>query len=344
MTERAGELITWRALGRVLLVAFGVWVLMETWRIWVLLMTALIVAAAILPAARWGDRHRIPRLATVAGVYLAGVIVLSVLGRFLLPAFIEQGRQFLGQLPALVERGKDLLAQVVAWGVRWDIPLPTLPRSGEGLGALGDVVLRNTLRVTEGAIGAVVGFFLILVLAAYLVLDAERIGHGLGALLPPRNRARAAAVARTVLGIMGNYVRGQAVVSLCVGVMIAVGLALLGVPYSLLIGGVAALLNIVPFLGAPAAAVLGILAALNISPALALWTAAFFYGTHLVEAKLLVPQLVGRATGLHPIAVLVGILAGAELAGIIGALIAVPLLAGAWEILRALYIEPREQA
>ena len=96
-------------------------------------------------------------------------------------------------------------------------------------------------------------------------------------------------------------------------------------------------------LGSPAAAVLGILAALNISPTLALWAALVFWGANLLEAKLLVPQLVGRATGLHPLAVLVAILVGAKLAGIIGALIAVPLLAGAWEILWVLYIEPREQ-
>lgn len=337
------ESLSWAAIGRVLLAAFAVWVLVETWQLWVLLFLALIVAAAILPAARWGDRHRIPRLVTVAGVYLAGALVVSVLGRFLFPAFVEQGGQFLAQLPGLIDRGRTFLAEVMAWGARWDIPLPGLPTDGEGLKRIGEALLENTLRVTKGAIGAVVAFFLVLIVAAYLVIDAEGVGRGLSVLLPAPHRGRADEVAARVLSIMGGYVRGQAVVSLSVGTTIAVGLALLGVPYSLLIGGVAAVFNIVPFLGSPAAAVLGILAALNISSALALWAVLLFWGTNLLEAKVFVPQLVGRATGLHPLAVMVGIFVGAKLAGVIGALIAVPFLAGAWEALRALYIEPRER-
>jgi predicted PurR-regulated permease PerM len=343
MTDRPGELITWRAIGRVLLTGAAVWVLIESWEFWILLFMALIVAAAILPAARWADRYRIPRLVTVLGVYVAAALVVGVLGRFLFPALVEQGAQFVSQLPVLVEKGRTLLAQIIAWGARWDIPLPSLPNEGDSLRRLGEVLLANTLAVTRGAVGAVVGFFVVLVLAAYVVIDAERIGRGLQNMLPAARRQQAARAAGAALSRMGGYVRGQLVVSLSVGTVIAVGLALLGVPYWLLIGGVAAGLNVVPFLGSPAAAVLGILAALNISPTLALWAALVFWGANLLEAKLLVPQLVGRATGLHPLAVLVAILVGAKLAGIIGALIAVPLLAGAWEILWVLYIEPREQ-
>ena len=343
MTERPGELITWRAIGRVLLTGAAVWVLIESWEFWILLFMALIVAAAILPAARWADRYRIPRLVTVLGVYVAAALVVGVLGRFLFPALVEQGAQFVSQLPVLLEKGRTLLAQIIAWGARWDIPLPSLPNEGDSLRRLGEVLLANTLAVTRGAVGAVVGFFVVLVLAAYVVIDAEHIGRGLQNMLPAARRQQAARAAGAALSRMGGYVRGQLVVSLSVGTVIAVGLALLGVPYWLLIGGVAAGLNVVPFLGSPAAAVLGILAALNISPTLALWAALVFWGANLLEAKLLVPQLVGRATGLHPLAVLVAILVGAKLAGIIGALIAVPLLAGAWEILWVLYIEPREQ-
>ncbi|HET8577811.1 MAG TPA: AI-2E family transporter [Methylomirabilota bacterium] len=343
MKDRPVELVTWGAISRVVLAGIGVWVLVETWQLWVLLFLALVVAAAILPAARWGDRHRIPRLVTVAGVYLAAALVVSALGRFLVPAFLEEGRQFAAQLPALVDKGRALLAALVAWGARWDIPLPGLSEDGESLKRIGEVLVQNTLLVTKGAIGAVVAFFLVLVVAAYLVIDAERVGRGLGAFLPASRRALAVEVAARVLAVMGGYVRGQAVVSLAVGTVIAVGLAVLGVPYALLIGGAAAVLNVVPFLGSPAAAVLGILAALNISIGLAVWAALVFWGANLLEAKLFVPQLVGRATGLHPLAVMIGILVGAKLAGIIGALIAVPFLAGAWEVGRALYIEPREQ-
>jgi predicted PurR-regulated permease PerM len=114
----------------------------------------------------------------------------------------------------------------------------------------------------------------------------------------------------------------------------------MGVPYPLLIGGLAAALNIVPFVGSPAAAVLGLLAALNISPGVAVWSALLFWGVNVLEGKLLVPYFVGRATGLHPVAVLVAIVLGVNLAGVIGALVAVPMLAGLWEVFRGRAAEP----
>ena len=334
------SVLPWATIGRLLVAAAAVWVFAQTWQLWMLLLTALILAAAVLPAARWGDRRHVPRIATVAGVYLGAALVVAVLGRFLIPAFVEQGTQFAGQLPALVENAKGWAAQVIAWGARWEIPLPAVPAGGDGLAGIGKILLENTLRATAGVIGAVVGFFLVIVLAAYLVIDAEHIGRALAALLPPAHRERAAALAGPVLAVMGGYVRGQLVVSLCVGAVIAAGLGLLGVPYWLLIGGVAAALNIVPFLGSPAAAVLGLLSAVNISPTLALWTALLFWGANLLEGKFLIPQFIGRATGLHPVAVLLGILAGVQLAGLVGALVAIPLLAGVWEVVRQLWVEP----
>lgn len=334
------SVVSWPTIGRLAAAGAGGWVLVQTWQLWMLLLTALILAAAILPAARWGDRHRIPRIVTVAGVYLGAALVVAVLGRFLVPALVEQGTQLGRQLPTYIENARAWAGSLVAWGARWEIPLPAVPAGAEGLQGLGKILVANTLRATAGVIGALVGFFLVVVLAAYLVIDAEHLGRSLAVLLPPAERARAAALAEPVLVVMGGYVRGQIIVSLCVGTVIAAGLALLGVPYWLLIGGIAAALNVVPFLGSPAAAVLGLLSAFNITPTLALWTALLFWGANLLEAKLLVPYFVGRATGLHPVAVLLGILGGAQLAGLVGALVAIPLLAGAWEVVRRLWVEP----
>jgi predicted PurR-regulated permease PerM len=121
--------------------------------------------------------------------------------------------------------------------------------------------------------------------------------------------------------------------------VLAIGMGLLGVRYALLIGAIAAVLNVVPFVGSLLAAVLGILSALSESVGVAIGTVVLFWGTNALEGKLLAPQFVGRATGLHPLAVLVALLAGAHLAGLIGALVAVPFLAAGWEIVRKLYLE-----
>ena len=320
-------------------VAAAVWLLTVTWPVWLLAFTALIVAAAILPAARLGERYRVPRGITVVVVYLVIAGVLTLMGRLLWPALSEQWQQFVAQLPRLLDNVRGWLGNLDVYLERWGASLPA-PKTGSVEGMLGALV-ENTLRVTAGVVGAVVGLLAILVIAAYIIVDAERLGHGLLELLPPKQRPVAAQLAEPVMRRIGSYVRGQIVVSLCVGVILAIGLSLLGVRYALLIGALAAVLNVVPFVGSWIAALLGILSALNESLALTVGTAILFWGTNMFEGKVLVPQLVGRATGLHPLAVLLALFIGAHLAGLIGALVSVPFLAAVWEIVRTLYVTPR---
>src|SRR5207249_2722818 len=136
-------------------------------------------------------------------------------------------------------------------------------------------------------------------------------------------------------------VRGQIGSSFFVGVLIAVALALLGVKYALLIGALAAVLNVVPFVGATIATVLATLSALNDGVVRAGITLPVMVLCQTIEGKLLAPYFVGRATGLHALAVLVALLAGFQLGGLVGGLVAVPFLAGAWEVVRTLWVEPR---
>ena len=320
-------------------VAAAVWLFTVTWPVWLLAFTALIVAAAILPAARLGQRYRVPRGVTVVVVYLVVAGVLVLMGRLLWPALSEQWQQFVAQLPRLLDNVRGWLGNLDVYLERWGASLPA-PKTGSVEGMLGALVA-NTLRVTAGVVGAVVGLLAILVIAAYIIVDAERLGHGLLELLPPKQRPVAAQLAEPVMRRIGSYVRGQIVVSLCVGVILAIGLSILGVRYALLIGALAAVLNVVPFVGSWIAALLGILSAFNESLALTVGTAILFWGANMFEGKVLVPQLVGRATGLHPLAVLLALFIGAHLAGLIGALVSVPFLAAVWEIVRTLYVTPR---
>lgn len=330
--------LPWPLVFQVLGVAAGVWLVVRTWQVWVLAFTAVIVAAAILPAARWGERYRIPRGITVLGVYLLVAGVLTLMGRLLWPALKDQWEQFMAQLPRLVDNVRQWLGDldVLLW--RWGAQLPT-PKA-EDVQGLVATLLANTFAVTAGVVGFVVGLLAIVVIAAYLVIDVEAVGGMLLSLLPPAHRARAATLGEPVLDRIGGYVRGQIISSLCVGAVLAIGMGLLGVRYALLIGALAAVLNVVPFVGSLVAGVIGVLSALNESVGLAVGTAFLFWGTNVLEGKFLAPHFVGRATGLHPLAVLIALVAGAQLAGLIGALVAVPLVAGIWEAVRRLYIEP----
>jgi predicted PurR-regulated permease PerM len=334
--------LPWPLVLQVLAVAAVVWLFISTWTLWLLIFTALTIASAILPAARLGERYRIPRGVTVLLVYLLAAGILTLMGRLLWPALSEQWRQFLEHLPWLVENVKEWLGGLRVLLGQWGASLPKAPT--EGLDTVAGTLLANTFRFTAGAAGAALEVVAVLVVAAYLVIDARAVGSALISLLPPSARPTAVRLTPAVLGRVGGYVRGQLVSSLVVGALIAIALAVLGVRYSLLIGAMAAVFNIVPFVGAAVAAILAVLAALNESLTLAALTLAVMVGAQTVEGKLLAPHFVGRATGLHPLAVLLALLAGAHLAGLVGALVAVPLLAGLWEIVRALWVEPQGPA
>ncbi len=340
MTGLIHERLPWPLVFQVLGVIAVVWFVIQTWQIWILAFTGLIVAAAILPAARLARRYRIPRALTVLGVYVVAAGIFVLMGRLLWPALTEQWTQFMDQLPRMIDNVKSWFGSVQGWFGQWGFaplarPLPT-PKPDD-VQVIVSAIIANTLRVTAGAFGAVFGLLVVLVVATYIVIDAEDIGRSLLGLLPPRQREHAAALAGPVMDRIGGYVRGQLAVSVCVGATLAIGLTLLGVRYALLLGALAAVLNVVPFVGSLVAAILGILSALNDSPGLAIGAALVFWGTSILEGKVLVPQLVGRATGLHPLAVMIMLLAGAHLAGLIGALVAVPFLAALWEIVRTLY-------
>jgi len=331
--------LPWPLVFQVLGVIAAVALVVATWQIWLLIFAALIVAAAILPAARVGERYRVPRPVTVLAVYVAMAGLLALVGRLLWPALSEQSAQFMDHLPDLLARARDWFGNVDDFLARWGAEVPT-PKAEHVQGIVG-VLVANSLKVTAGVVGAVVGVVAILVIGAYFVIDAEFLGRGLAALLPRAHRATALQLTEPVLERIGGYVRGQILVSICVGIILGVGLSLIGVRYAILIGVIALVLNFVPWIGSFVAFLFALAAALNESLTHAGATVGLFAVSNLIEGKVLVPYLVGRATGLHPVIVLVGLLMGAHLAGLIGALVAIPLLAATWEIIRTLYVDPR---
>jgi len=334
--------LPWPMLLQLLAVAAAVWVFIATWQVWMLVFTAFIVAAAILPAARVGERWGVPRGLLVLAVYIAVAGVFALMGRLLWPALSEQWTQFMDQLPKLIENVRGWLGNVDYWLGQWGASLPS-PQADKVEG-LASVLLGNAMRFTTGAVGAVFELLAVLVVAAYLVIDAREIGHTLLTLLPREHRPVATRLAPAVLNRIGGYVRGQLVSSFFVGVLIAIALSVLGVKYALLIGALAAVLNIVPFVGATVATVLATLSALNDGIVKAAIAVPVMILCQTIEAKLFAPYFVGRATGLHALAVLVALLAGFQLGGLIGGLVAVPFLAGAWEVVRTLWVEPRRSA
>jgi len=181
---------------------------------------------------------------------------------------------------------------------------------------------------------------LLLVVSIYMLLDMQRFGGLIDRRFPPRPGERS--LLRSIEHALASYVRGQAALSLIIGTSAGFGLWLLSVvgllphaqQYALLFGAWVAVTEVIPYLGPWLGAIPPLLYALVVHPVSALWVALLFLGIHQIEGHVVVPNVMGSALRLHPLLVIFGLAAGAELYGLPGALVALPTLAvsrAVWE-------------
>jgi predicted PurR-regulated permease PerM len=174
---------------------------------------------------------------------------------------------------------------------------------------------------------------LLFVVSVYMLLDLQRLGRVVDRKFPPRPGEQP--LLMSIEHALASYVRGQAALSLIIGASAGIGLWLLaalgllphGQQYALLFGAWVAVTEIIPYLGPWLGAVPAVIYALVVHPISGLWVVLLFLGIHQIEGHVVVPNVMGSALRLHPLLVIFGLAAGAELYGLPGALIALPLLA-----------------
>lgn len=233
-----------------------------------------------------------------------------------LPSILE-GLARRGLLPASPDRFVDSLQQDLLAGVQGF--------ARRILGSLGGVV--------AGTLNTVIGLFGMVFIAAYLLADARGLQASVLRATPPRYRHDVRALSDAFGLTLSRYLGGLAISLAVQGALSAVALALLGVPYAMLLGAWVAVTALVPFLGAWLGAVPAVLLALTVSPTRALMTAGLFLVIQQLEGNFLTPRLQSQAVRVHPILVFLAVIAGGELAGIPGVVFAVPTLA----VARVLY-------
>jgi predicted PurR-regulated permease PerM len=215
----------------------------------------------------------------------------------------------------------------------------------------------DVINFVEGAaIGTVKFLFslvLVIVVSIYMLLDMPRLARAVDRRFPPHPGSPA--LLTRIERSLASYVRGQALLSLIIGTSAGLGLWLLGtmgwVPgadrYAVVFGAWVAITELIPYLGPWLGAVPPFIYALVVHPVSAIWVALLFLGIHQIEGHVVVPNVMGSALRLHPLLVIFGLLAGGEIYGLPGALVALPLLAAGraiWEFFaERVTLEPWEQ-
>lgn len=299
------------------------------------IFTPLFIAAAIsyilLPIVNALEKRRMPRSVAILTVYLLGFILLATIVSVVIPVLLPEIESLISSLPEQTAKLEgftlDLIERLRAQ--------PSLPAAfQEALESIVVQVERSLARITARIVGGVASvftslFYVILspVLAYFIMRDWPLMQVTLLSFFPARYHEGLVALGAKVNRVLAGFVRGQLLVSLVIGLIIAGGLALLGVRYALVVGLIAGAFEIIPYFGPIIGAVPAVFLALLNSPTTAAWTVVLFIGVNQLESAILSPKVVGDYVGLHPLTVILAILAGAEVSGVIGMLLAVPVTA-----------------
>jgi predicted PurR-regulated permease PerM len=296
------------------------------WKLRVLLalvFLGIIVAAAMRPGVEWLARRRVPRSAGIALHYLALLGVLALFLWLAVPRAADQVSQAIGHVPTST---KELRKEARhSTGIKHEV-LVGLQKRLERLPS-GSGVLHPAVSVTKTAFEVLVGIFFLFATAAYWIFERDRT-IDLVTKLVPRPRRRTIRDTWLLIDLkLGAFVRGQLLLVLLVATALSLLFWAIGLPYWLLIGAAAGIVELVPVVGPLAAGAVAIGIGLTVSWHLALAAGLCVLGVRLLEDYVVVPRVMGHAVGLSPLVVLVAVTAVGLLLGGVFLLLAVPLAA-----------------
>lgn len=318
--------------------------------VFVLALIAYIVAYLAHPLLNWMVARRIPRF---VGVLLVVVVLLGllVLASTLLVTIVTQFYDLVQRLPTLTANFLtwfDTLAQKYTFLKSADDQLKTLTENGAQ--TVQKYLLPYLQKYQSSLLGGIFGLasgvaegFATFILAIYMMLDYDKIGLTLLRIFPRTWQPFVLDLSGNVSRAVGGYLKGQLLIALFVGVFIGIGLTLAGIPSAPAIGFLAALFNIVPYLGVVISIIPALLLAATTQAVVLklILVVVIFVAANQIEGHLLSPLVLGKTTDLHPVTVVLAILSGLALFGIVGALVAVPLVALGKLLLHEYYFSSR---
>ncbi|HEX4904919.1 MAG TPA: AI-2E family transporter [Acidimicrobiales bacterium] len=338
MTERirrAGS-VAWAIVGLVtVLVLLGVvaWYLRVIW-------PPLVLAGAIVfilhPVVTWEQHRGIPRAAGTGLAYL-GVLAVTALAVLLAyPLAADQAEELGDEWP---EIRADLEERVDDWAEdseQWPIPIPTWQEledefgNGEADGER-DTIAERVEQVRDFGLRVFhIGIIFVLgpIIAFYLLVDLPRLRRVALELIPEQSKTEVLVVAHRLNRAIGGFFRGQLLVAGIVGVLVSIGLAIIDLPFWLLIGMIAGLFNVIPLIGPWVGGVPGVIIALTTRDVgTAIWVVVVMAIAQQIDNHFISPIVMQRAVKLHPAAVMMALLAGGTIGGFFGLLLAVPIAA-----------------
>lgn len=293
-------------------------------------LLAVVTAYLLAPLVEFVTRRGMPRSLAILLIYaLLGAAVVG-LGLYLIPLMVQESVGLIRRLPTWT---RDLQGFWSLWLTRLhEAPLPpslrqSLNQTARHLESHLFSLLKSVLKALFGLVPGVLSILVAPILAFFILKDLDRIRRHFWALIPVEWRPAVFKLGLDVDRSLSGFIRGQLMVALFVGMMATLWTALLRVPFAPLIGALAAVTDVVPYIGPIVGAIPAVILAFVTSPWKALYVILGFVVIHQLEGSVVGPKVMGESVGLNPLVVIFSLLVGGEVAGLAGLLLAVPAAA-----------------
>jgi predicted PurR-regulated permease PerM len=306
-------------------------------------LTGALLAYLGDPVVDWLEKHKLPRTGAVVIVFVAIILVVAILPFVLIPLIEAQLSSLVAKLPEYIDYIESSFIPLITETLHIDretLSLETLKQAvlhnwREVGGIAGKIV--NTISQSGLAVLALIAnLVLVPVVTFYMLRDWDDIVAKVHALLPRKHEPTITKLAKDSDEVLGAFIRGQLMVMIALGVIYSIGLSIMGLDLAILIGMIAGLVSFVPYLGSIVGILLaGVATVMQFQDVVYLLAVAVVFGVGQgIEGMLLTPLLVGDKIGLHPVAVIFAVMAGGQLFGFVGVLLALPVAAVVMVLLR----------
>ncbi len=317
--SRIEIVVSWVTILKVLAAALLTYLVVVLWPLITLLLLALLIAIMLFPILHWTRRRRWPDWIGILFIALLLFVSVGLFAGILIPTIGNQGAEIIKKLPSFEQ---DAVARLPS----------SLRHAGTKIFESAsfsnpEPLMKQLLAWGTLAVQGLGEFLIVLVLAVYFVADGERVYRWLLAFLPEVHRKKTGEASLEIGTVVSSYMIGQLITSLFCGVYVFIILSVLHVPSAALLAVIAAVFDILPLIGFFLSIIPAVIIAVSVSPVTGILVLALYITYHLIENYFIVPKVYGNRLRLSTLTVLVSCMAAGLVAGVVGALVILPLVA-----------------
>ncbi len=306
------------------------------WDVIVLLFVSVVFAASLGPIINWFEGRKIPRAAGILIIYASVFLVVSMITVLIIPPIREQIQQLSKSFPIYYDQIAENFGD---FEIKTDVS-KSIQSNIQSLGAGFSDYTTSVYNTILSLFGGVFTFIMVLVLTFYFLVKKDGFEHFIESVTPAKHQKYAIDIFNQIQDKLGFWLRAQLFISFVIFLFTLVGLSILDVRYALILALIAGITEVIPFVGPIIGAIPAVFIAFLDSPVKGFLVVIMYIVIQQLEGNVIVPKVMQKAVGLNPIVVIIVILLGAKLAGVLGALLSVPVAVAVMVVAQNLFGMP----